>query len=1134
MTPSPENPPSREERINEVIAGYLEAVQAGLATDRAALLALHPDLADELNAFFADRDRFVRAAEELGPAIPIPCPAPSPADTPTMAHGEPAPAAGPLGVIRYFGDYELLEEIARGGMGVVYKARQLSLNRIVALKMILAGQLASPADVQRFHAEAEAVANLDHPNIVPIYEVGEHEGQHYFSMKLIEGGSLALLSREPAASAAQRRSAAQFIATVARAVHFAHQRGIIHRDLKPANILLDQRGELHVTDFGLAKRVEGGTPLPQSGAIVGTPSYMAPEQARAAKGLTTAVDIYGLGAILYELLTGQPPFRADTPLDTILKVLECDPVHPRRLNPSADRDLATICLKCLEKDPTRRYTSASALADDLERWLDGQPVTARPVGSVERLIKWVRRRPAIAGLLTGVVLLTAIASALIGYFVLEAQDAKAREANAHAEEAEERLRHAEDKQQAILAEREQVDSTLAQILARPLGYQEGPLTVGEQDALWEVAVTKSDRVRLLFFDKAMASPESALRMRRRADLAVQAAVGLDTDRRARLQALLLHKLQDDDVDREVREVCACLGAALGEPEEALARKGCQALLAAMAATTDANALNRQARSVAILAACLPRAEVHRICAPETQHFLHLMAKTNDPRTLSQLGHALGALGRLGPNGTQVCAKGARIVLDLLAKPTDLEALSALGQALESLTEGLALDEAAKVCTMAVLAIMDRLADNLSRKAGNFSIPLLPVLYAEHSAERLATRLRPEEAARAARHALDSLGRTSGVFLTIGFGPVLEKLTERLEPDEAAKESRQVLDFMAKGSHDPFTLAALGKVFVKLGSRMRPDEVANSTKAVLKLMDSTKQPDNRAQLAESMGKLAKYLPAEEAASVCRQVILPLLRDMAESPKTPILAMLAGTVATVAERLPPDEAGRMCGQAIRPLLKLLSEGKDEETLYWLGPALGSLSERLEREEAARVCGQTTRALLDALAKSKTDDTLFRYTLASSLSLLAARLPAPESTRICATAMQTLLHVLDKTTDPATLSQLVSPLGQMAEQLSPEESARATRRIFDLLVRITEPITLSELAKAVAKLAERCSEQDQVELLKHPFCVAASRDAVRAALNKRLNQNSTSHWDLIAWLRQHRPDLDLATPPQRVERY
>jgi WD40 repeat protein/serine/threonine protein kinase len=404
----------REQILDAVIASYLRAEQEGRAPDREQMLARHPDLAEDLNEFFADRASIERLAEPARAAMA------------GLVPGTP---------VRYFGDYEILEEIARGGMGIVYRARQVSLQRIVALKMILAGRLASPAEVERFQSEARAAANLDDPNIVPIYEVGIHEGQHYFTMKLVEGGSLAqwiadFRLRIGDSRRTHHAALARLMETVARAIHFGHQRGILHRDLKPANILLQTKDGTSVidnlqsaiplvTDFGLAKRIEGGSDLTASGGIMGTPSYMAPEQAAGQKSLSVAVDIYSLGAVLYELLTGRPPFRAETPLKTLIEVREREPQPPRTLEPHVDRDLETICLKCLEKDPRRRYGSAEALADDLRRWQAGEPIEARPSTSWERLRKWARRRPAAAALV-GVGTLAA-AALLIGGLLFNAE-----------------------------------------------------------------------------------------------------------------------------------------------------------------------------------------------------------------------------------------------------------------------------------------------------------------------------------------------------------------------------------------------------------------------------------------------------------------------------------------------------------------------------------------------------------------------------------------------------------------------------------------------------------------------------------------------------------------------------------------
>jgi WD40 repeat protein len=349
--------------------------------------------------------------------------------------------------------YEILQELGRGGMGVVYQARQLQLGRVVALKMILGGGHAGPGDLARFRSEAQAIARLQHPHIVQIHEVGEHEGLPYFSLEFCPGGSL---DRKLAGTPLSPREAANLVEKLARGIHAAHQKGVVHRDLKPANVLLAEDGAPKITDFGLAKKLDEAGQT-QSGAVMGTPSYMAPEQASGkTREIGQGADVYALGVILYECLTGRPPFKATTPLDTLLQVVAAEPVAVRQLQPQVPRDLETVCLKCLHKEPHRRYASAAALADDLERFLRGRPVAARPVSRVEKTWRWCRRNPLVS------LSLAAVAGAVAAAFLLvtdsrneavrladdnallaqkeRAQGIEAREAGARLQRSQEALR----------------------------------------------------------------------------------------------------------------------------------------------------------------------------------------------------------------------------------------------------------------------------------------------------------------------------------------------------------------------------------------------------------------------------------------------------------------------------------------------------------------------------------------------------------------------------------------------------------------------------------------------------------------------------------------------------------------------
>jgi serine/threonine-protein kinase len=349
--------------LDDLLEELGNRLQAGERLDLEAVVAEHPQHADDLRRYF--------------PALQV---------LAGLRETDSRPLSEKTNSV---GDYEILEEIGRGGMGVVYKARHRSLDRRVALKMLRAGELATPADLQRFRNEAKIVANLDHPRIVPIYEVGEQDQRLYYTMKLIDGGSL--MASLPSFQT-NPRAAAELVADIAQAVHHAHEQGILHCDLKPSNILLDKDGRPNISDFGLARWLETDGSLSESGVVVGTPSYMSPEQAAGRYRETSPLsDVYGLGAILYALLTGRPPFQGMTTLETLDQVRTLEPVPPTRLEAHVPRPLEAVCLKCLHKEPRLRYASARALAEDLQRYLAGLPTNARSAGLAARAWLWCRR-----------------------------------------------------------------------------------------------------------------------------------------------------------------------------------------------------------------------------------------------------------------------------------------------------------------------------------------------------------------------------------------------------------------------------------------------------------------------------------------------------------------------------------------------------------------------------------------------------------------------------------------------------------------------------------------------------------------------------------------------------------------------
>lgn len=428
-------------QLDAAIADYLRHIEAnGEPPERESFLSGYSEVCEGLTSFVADYERMhqaLRQGDELqvgrvfadsvtrtllrresGTEQGL-----ADRDTPLIVRSDTnpvVPESDAEALPRDFGDYRLKRLIARGGMGVVYEAHQMSLNRTVAVKMILSGQLADEVQVKRFFREAQAAGGLDHNGIVPVYEVGSHDSQHYFSMALVEGGSLA---EEIANGPLDERIAAAYMRDIAQAVDYAHKAGVIHRDLKPGNVLLDKSGAIRVTDFGLATCCDEAGGVTQTGQILGTPAYMPPEQVVGTPDeITPAADIYALGAVMYSLLTGRPPFQAAHPVETLRQVIEEDPVPPRELNTSISEDLQTICLKCLEKEPAKRYRSADELGNDIDRFLRGEPIRARAASRIEKFRKWVKRNKTVAALSAAAVVSLLVGTVTSVWFAVDASN----------------------------------------------------------------------------------------------------------------------------------------------------------------------------------------------------------------------------------------------------------------------------------------------------------------------------------------------------------------------------------------------------------------------------------------------------------------------------------------------------------------------------------------------------------------------------------------------------------------------------------------------------------------------------------------------------------------------------------------
>jgi hypothetical protein len=882
-TRGPTGPETAADSLDALIAAYVQAVEAGAVPNRQDLLDRHPEHSDAMRAFFADLDRMDRAAALLRLDT-----AADPDATGSVADpGLDGPDVRPR--VRYFGDYELLEEIAHGGMGIVYKARQVSLNRIVALKkMVLAGTFATPREVARFRAEAEAAANLDHPHIVPIFEVGEHEGQQYFSMKYVEGTSLA---RHPRGTL---REEVAGLVDVARAVHHAHQHMVLHRELKPSNVLVDPRGVRFVTDFGLAKRLaEADASLTEPGQVLGTPKYMAPEQAAGRKDLTVAADVYSLGVILYERITGQAPFVGEDVLTILRQVREAEPPRPSAVMAGIHLDLETVVLKCLEKDPARRYASAEALADDLDRWLEGRPIMARPVATTERVWRWVRRNPALAA---------AGGLAVVGILVaLSTSIALALQYRARAAAERKRLEVTLKAEKAAMAARDSLEVAYARSLIAPLDLEGSDLKEPQMRSLWELAGLESDRVRLRFLDEAVRDPITARQLRNNADAAVTAAVGLDPRRRDQAAGLLLRRLRNPALPVPQQVETALIALNFVDRPDPLAREAARVLIAGLESGQADPAFSAWNNVLAKHAEAWEPQTLSGIFSVATSHWhdwrgpaegLVAVAGRVDPdeavrvldETLRQDGLAPGIrlllvrglilqARRLEPAAARrVYARCLPVLSRVVADETAQPQTDRLGQLLASIGKDLDPSHAAEVAPGMVRTLRNLFVRILKPEivAGDplddLGSPVQRYQRIDQLSEELAwalgpfaDHLGPVEAARACEPSADLLERQA---LTRG----LAALSIQLAPERAVAAARRVAQAVNAETQPEQGLAV--EVYILLVHLLDRSDAQRAARLLVAAIGKENDNSIRQTLAAGLCLVAGAMAPADAAEVCR--------------------------------------------------------------------------------------------------------------------------------------------------------------------------------------------------------------------------------------------------------------------------
>jgi hypothetical protein len=1076
----------------------------------------------------------------------------------------PLPPEGPLPLPTIPG-YEVEAVLGTGGMGVVFRARHLRLNRIVALKMALAGAYAGPHERERFQREAEAVAVLRHPNVVQIHDVGDADGRPYFTMEYVDGGSLA---QKLAGKPQPARESAALVATLAAAIQAAHESGVVHRDLKPANVLLTADGTPKVSDFGLARRLGGEAGLTHSGAAVGTPSYMAPEQARGqAAAVGPAADVYALGAILYELLTGRPPFRAETAVETVVQVIYQDPVPPSQLNATVPRDLETVCLKCLHKEPERRYVSAAALAEDLRRYLLGQVIAARPVGPLERAGKWIRRNRAVASLAAAAVVTLLAGTVVSLLFAWEARRQeglatdRAGDLERQAIALKAQTRAATENAQRAREKEEEVRRVLIASLLIPIEANAHPLKsrLDNTEVIVLCQLRKLPReVRLQFLETALRDPEAARRVGRRADWVIQSIVGADRSLRDEVGQLLVRHNQNPATTPEVMLAGAQLGHAANLDnrvwveraaevlsaalcDEGLERDDCIPLAESFAAVIDhlprAQAAEHSARVTDVFRTRLQEPSGMLVYYAQFGPVIEVVSPHLDPVAANRAAETIGAIlhnPKSHPGAWEVLAK-AQVAVCKRLPPPDAAAhvtrtvevvFKARGATKESdkshyvlhakTLGALAEQFDATIASRAADAIIATLGD--SYMTGNLRSEFIDHSSLAEDLARVAERLNASGSLRAAEGLIPVLIKADKVVSVEALRKALVGVCRRLDADGAGR----VAEATGLAIRDPKTpdqvRVLLAHGWAAAADKLGPDQEAPLEKAVVEVLieilaDAT-LPLARWQLPQALAAVCGR-PNTRSAPRAAEALTAAIRD----PQTPpgFLRPLAAALAAVSGPLPPAQGSAQTSKAAEALGSLWVARTSRLDRASLARATAELWTRLSRPEVAAHARRMADDLGDALQDAKTEP-LELIALAQAFTAVCSPLdPAEAQARLDRAEKTLVVRFRNPKTSAVASAALTEALGALWLGFDRKALARVTDTFCMALSDSDVPRHKFELHVTLfKKVAGRLDERDLERLLDQPLTGSTIQRAVLDVLGESKNRSFRNTWDYLDWIR------------------